>query len=203
MNQLSILIASTPSRWDMTRRLYDRLSLMSEGKDIEILLFIDNKKRSIGAKREALKNMANGKYMCWCDSDDELISLDEIYEATFQDVDVIDFKAECKNNNGSTYIVTQQLGHPVEHNDDGTGNYIDMKRPPFTNCAWHHKFKKFSFPDISYSEDWEWVKQCLIEAKTDIFIDKILFRYNFDLSITEASTESNAYWKNPNYEGNS
>lgn len=199
--QLSILIASTPSRWEMTQNLYGKLCDMAEGKDIEILLFLDNRKRSIGEKREALKNIANGKYIMWCDSDDELLSLDEIYEATFEDVDVITFKASCKNDDGSTYIVTQNLGNKVEHNSKN-GRYLDMKRPPFTNCAWSRWFKKYPFPPINYSEDWEWVKQCLTEAKKEIHIPKILFKYNFSPDTTEASTESNEYWTNPNEKSN-
>jgi hypothetical protein len=132
-----------------------------------------------------------------------MISLDEIYEATFKNVDVIDYKALCSNNDGSTYIVTQRLGNEVEHKDDGNGNYVDLNRPPFQNCAWHRKFKKYKFPDVSYSEDWVFIKQCLENAKTEHFIDRVLFKYNFSPSVSEASTESNEYWTNPNHESDS
>lgn len=197
MIQLSILIASTPSRWDMTRKLYDGLIEMVGDKKIEVLLFMDDKKRSIGAKREALKNIANGKYFCFCDSDDNLTGLDDIYEATSLDVDVITYKAECRNNDGSTFVVTQNLDNPTEHNTFG-GRYLDCLRPPYPNCAWNQRFKKYYFPDISYGEDGIWVDKCLNEATTEHHIPKILFKYNFNLAVTEASTESNPYWTNPN-----
>jgi hypothetical protein len=64
---------------------------MCEGKDIEILLFLDNKKRTVGGKRDALVQMSRGKYFMFVDDDDDLVSIDEIYQATFQDVDVITF----------------------------------------------------------------------------------------------------------------
>lgn len=201
MIQLSILIPSIPSRFDLARDRYMRYMEMVGDKNIEVLLFMDNKKRSIGYKREALKNISQGKYFIMADEDDEILSLDEIYEATFLDVDVIDFKVKCNNDDGSTYIVTFGLGNEIEHNTKN-GRYLDCKRPPFHNCAWHRRFKEFSYPDISYSEDYEWLKQCYPKAKTEHFIDEVLFSYNFSPTLTEASTESNPYWTNPNESNN-
>ncbi len=189
--QLSILIPSIPSRFEMAVKLYRTLLAMVGDKNIEVLMFTDNKQRTIGAKREGLKNLSQGKYFMFCDDDDEFISLDEIYEATFQDVDVIDFKAKCRNSDGSTYIVTQKLGNQVEHNTEN-GSYLDCDRPPFPNCAWNTAgFKQYSFRDVSYGEDWSFIIQCLKTAKTEIFIDKALFKYNFNPEVSEAPAESN------------
>ena len=197
--QLSILIPSIPSRFEKANKLYSDLLEKSTGLNIEILLFSDNKKRSIGAKRESLKSLVNGKYFMFCDDDDEFLSLVEIYEATFLDVDVIDFKAICTNNDGSTFIITQKLGNEIEHNTKD-GRYLDCNRPPFPNCAWRTEtVKNCNFPDISYGEDWAFIEQCLKVAKTECFIDKVLFKYNFSPTVTEASTESNSHWTNPNH----
>lgn len=197
MIKLSILIITTPSRTEMSLALYDRVLEMIGDKDAECLLIFDNKKRSIGAKREAAKNMAQGKFFLFCDSDDILLDIEEIYAACEHDVDVIDFKAECSNADGSTFIVTQRLGNEVEHNTEN-GVYLDCNRPPFPNCAWNAKFKKIKYPDISFGEDWVWVEKCLKTAKTEFFIDKVLFKYNFSPTGTEASTASNEHWTNPN-----
>lgn len=195
--QLSIIIISIPSRFDTAKEKYSKYMGMIEDRNVEIILFMDNKKRSIGAKREAAKNLAQGKYFLFADDDDNLLSLKEIYDATFLEVDVIDYKIECTNNDGSKFIVTCGLGNEIEHNTVN-GRYLDCKRPPFHNCAWHHKFKKYKFPDINYGEDWVFIEQCLNESKSEHFIDKILFTYDFDPRISEASTESNEYWINPN-----
>jgi len=40
--QLSILIPAIPSRWERAQKLYTKINKMCEGKDIEILLFLDN-----------------------------------------------------------------------------------------------------------------------------------------------------------------
>lgn len=195
--QLSILIPSIPSRFDKAANLFKSLTEMIGDKRIEIIMLTDTKVMTIGEKQNHLKNCSHGKYIMFLHDDDRLLSLDEVYGATFLDVDVIDFKAQCSNNDGSTYIVTQRIGNEVEHNTR-EGKYLDCNRPPFPNCAWHNKFKKYDFPHISYSEDWEWVKECLKEAKTEHYIDQIIFCYDFSSEHTEASTETNQYWKNPN-----
>lgn len=200
MPLLSILIPSIPSRFDRAIKLYNHILNLVGDKDIEVLMLTDNKKQTIGEKRDALKDECTGDYFMFVDDDDWLIILDDIYEAcknenTRKDVDVITFKFECQNNDGSTFIVTAGLGNEVEHNTEN-GRYMDCKRPPFHNCAWNRKFQNIKYPAINYSEDWEWVKEALCYAETEFHIDKVLYKYN--AGISEASTESNEYWKNPN-----
>lgn len=195
--RLSILISSIPSRFDKAITLYHELLAMCEGLDIEILMLTDNKQRTIGEKREALKNIANGKYFMFVDDDDSLLSVKEIYEATENDVDVITFKQWCYNDDGSTYTVTFGLGNEIEHNTEN-GNYKDCKRPPFHVCAWHQRFKAFEFPAINYGEDAVWVEEALKVAEKEFHIDKVIHSYNFNSNISEATTETNEHWKNPN-----
>ena len=183
MPLLSILICSIPSRFEKAKQLYEDIAVMVEDRDIEILILTDNKTRSIGAKREAIKNISTGKYFLFVDDDDDLYSVKEIYEACKSDVDVITFNVKCRNSNGSEFIVTVGLGNEIEHLSK-EGSYVDMKRPPFLQCAWSGKYRAVHFPDISYSEDWEFVKQ--IDAKTEIHIPLVLQGYNFDPNISEA-----------------
>jgi hypothetical protein len=183
---LSILIPSTPSRWDMTQRLYDKIMAEVGELNIEVLCFIDNHKRTIGQKRNDLKNLAHGKYMIQVDSDDDITGIKEIYEACKSNVDVITFDSLCRNSDGSTFVVTMGLGNGIEHNTKD-GRYLDCKRPPFQMCAWNtQKFQRHNFPYISFGEDWKFIERCLPHAKEEIHIDKILHSYNFDPQITEA-----------------
>lgn len=186
--RLSILIASIPSRFDKARALYEHVLNLIGDKDIEVLLFMDNKKRTIGEKREALKNISKGEYFMFVDDDDSLYSIDEVYEAC-KDVDVVTFKNKSLNNDGSSFIVSFGLNNPIEHNSQD-GKYIDLKRPPFTQCAWNKKFREIEFPSINWGEDWGWVEKCLKIAKTETFIDKIIHGYNFNNQVTEASYET-------------
>lgn len=57
---LSILIPSIPHRIDKMKRLFERLQEQIGDKNIEVLSFLDNKKRSIGLKRDALVQLARG-----------------------------------------------------------------------------------------------------------------------------------------------
>lgn len=171
----------------MTQKLYGNLLRMAEGKEIEVLIFFDNRKRSIGLKRQALLDIALGDYVMWCDSDDELVSISDVYEATSKGVDVITFKALCRNEDGSTFTVDQRLGYPVEHISNGNGGYADIKRPPFQNCAWRRELVKgYKFPDSSYGEDYEWLVQFYPVAKTEYNIPKTIYKYNFDPAVSEA-----------------
>jgi hypothetical protein len=195
--QLSILIPAIPSRFAKAEKLYARILQLIGARNIEVLLLMDNKVRSIGLKREDIKNACRGKYFMFVDDDDDLLSIEGVYQATFQDVDVITFKQRCLNKDKSTYIVTFGLGNEVEHNVVN-GIYKDIKRPPWHVCAWHEQFKAYHYPDISYSEDWEWLKQVLPLAMTEIHIDEVVHSYNWDPITSEASMLSNEFWKNPN-----
>lgn len=189
MPLLSILICSIPSRFDKAQQLYEGIQAMCTDLDIEVLLFMDNKKRTIGAKREAIKNISKGKYFLYVDDDDSLYSVKEIYEACKLDVDVITWKIKCRNSNGIEYIVTVGLGNEVEHKSED-GNYIDLKRPPMVQAAWNERFRSMPFPDLSYNEDWLWVDPILKLAKTEIHIPLVLQGYNFDPNVSEAVIEA-------------
>lgn len=196
--RLSILIPTVPSRRYMCMILFNKIRKSLPFDDVEILVFLDNKVKSIGEKRDNLLQLSTGKYFMFLDDDDDFENLEDVYNATSENVDVITFKSLCKNTDGTEYVVTHKLGNEIEHNCDEYGRYLDCKRPPFHNCAWSNKFKKFHFPFVSYAEDWGWLKQFVSDAKTEYHIDKIVYKYNFDSNISEASTKTNSEWKNPN-----
>jgi hypothetical protein len=183
--QLSILIPAIPERWAIGQRLFTKLLKMCEGKEIEILYFMDNKKRTCGEKMESLKNISNGKYFMFCHDDDDILRIDEVYQATFQDVDVITFKQLCDSPNEAKtpYVVTFGLGNPIDRPEDFNGpipgSFLDMRRPPWSVCAWNQKFKSIPYKGI-YAEDGDWVERALVEAKTEVFLDVIVCRYCFD-----------------------
>ena len=195
--QLSILVPAIPTRFDRAKALVGRLQEMIGDRNVEVLLLMDNKIRTIGEKRDELKNLCRGKYFMFVDDDDDLLRIEHLYEATFSDVDVITFKQRCLNSDKSTFIVTFGLGNPVEHNQVN-GIYTDIRRPPWHVCAWNERFRDFHYPPINYSEDWEWLKQVLPLAKTEIHLDEVVHGYNYDPKVTEASTASNECWTNPN-----
>lgn len=174
----------------MGRGLFTRLHKMCEGKHIEILYLMDNKKRTCGEKHEALKNISNGKYFMFCHDDDDILTINEVYQATFQDVDVITFKQLCDSPNEAKtpYVVTFGLGNPAETVEGKVpGSFGDCRRPPWVVCAWNRKFKSIPYNPV-YAEDWDWVKRALPDAKTEVFLDVLVHRYKWDAEISSDPT---------------
>ena len=69
MPLLSILISAIPSRWEMARKLFEGLTRVADQR-VEVLLLFDNKRRSVGEKRQALLDIARGEYVTFIDDDD-------------------------------------------------------------------------------------------------------------------------------------
>ena len=73
--KLSILIPSTPNRvankmLKLFTSLEEQVAKLSNPDDVELLVFLDNKRRSIGYKRESLLYIARGDFVAFMDDDD-------------------------------------------------------------------------------------------------------------------------------------
>lgn len=200
--KLSVLIPSIPERAETRLRLISELERQCEStNDVEILCFIDNKKRSIGAKRDALKSIAKGEYIAFVDDDDYIneIYIDRLLEATETKADVITFMQSCMISH-KPVIVTFGINNPNEEivYSDKMG-MRPVKRKPFPCCAFKRELvKDIEYPDVGYGEDWHWSKQAIERCETEHHIKEILHFYTYDKDISKAPTESNEVWKNPN-----
>ena len=182
---LSILVPSIPSRFDKFQRIFTKLQLQAEGRNVEILGLFDNKKRSIGLKRDALVQASKGRYVAFVDDDDN-ISPDyilKILQAIQTDPDVVTFKQNCIID-GEQCLVDFDLNH-TENEPFTPGKTI--KRLPFHVCAFRGDIaRKYHFPDKMYGEDWEWCAKVLQDVKTQHKIDEVIHIYIFDSQVTEA-----------------
>jgi hypothetical protein len=200
--KLSILIPSIPSRFEKMQNLYNRLLIECENLPIEIVCLIDNKKRSIGEKRDALVQLAKGDYLTILDDDDDFFKgyAKEIIAAINFDVDVVTFKQKCSLDDGGFYV-DFDLFHKVNEvaKKEINFGYIDIKRLPFHCCVWRTSIAQSErFANVGYGEDWDWCKRLIPKCKTQHKINKILHHYIFNSQTTEAPTESNDVWVNPN-----
>lgn len=194
--KLSILIPSIPERFIKANRLY-RKCLKQATDEVEILMFTDNKKRTIGEKRNDMLSLANGKYFIILDDDDDISKdfVKSILPFTDNLIDVITFKQECTIE-GRKFIVEFGLGNDVEQL---TQEYNDIKRPPWHCCVWNReRFAKVKFPEVNYGEDGVWAERAGWISTRGEHIDKVLHYYNFDIKKSAATTENNEVWKNPN-----
>ncbi len=196
--KLSILIPSIPSRFDRVQKLYNKC-LEQATDEVEIIMFMDNKKRTIGKKRNDLISLVNGKFFMILDDDDDISDdfISSILPLTDDLVDVITFKQQC-NMDGYSFEVTFGVGNEVESNSE-SGKYTDCKRPPWHCCVWlTERVKIVKFPDISYGEDGVWAERASWITTSSKHVDKILHYYNFNEQVSEADSRTNEHWSNPN-----
>lgn len=188
---LSVLICGTPSRAaSKAIPLVGRIlaQLYPDDKRVEVLYLLDNKKRSVGAKRQALLDIAQGEYVAYVDDDDDvapeycqaILGAIEM-QATRPDVVTFD---QVANINGNLGQVCFGLGQP---NEDFNPDAI-TKRNAWHVCAWRRSIaQQFKFPDLMDGEDWAWAEQCCRVATSSIHIDGVLHFYTFNPTTTEAT----------------
>ena len=186
MIKLSICIPSIPSRFEKLTELVGRIEAqIGERTDVELIVVIDNKKRSIGEKRNAVKDLAQGKYFSIIDDDDDIADtfVDEIMLAIEQnDVDVITFDsmATIEDQEG---LVNMSINNENEQWSPDT----TTKRQPFHMCAWKTEyFQTIMFPYIMYGEDAKWSSRCMLIAQTEYHINSTLHHYKWNANVTEA-----------------
>ena len=190
---LSILIPSIPSRFEshlfpLWKELQRQCNESMYGSRVEILILSDNKHRSIGSKRQALLNLAQGDYIAFMDDDDkpnEKYIINFLYETIRNSIksDVITFNQHVSIN-GELYPLTFKFGHEVneEPNKDG------FTRPPWHVCFWRRDVVQHcTFPNSNYGEDWAWAEQANKKAKTSHHIDEFMMTYVYDENVSEAT----------------
>ena len=182
--KLSILTPTIPGREAQVKALSERIAAQIGHDEVEHLILSDNRQRSIGEKRQALVDIAQGDYIAFCDDDDNIAEdyVAEIIKATKQGPDVITFK-QGSSYNGQKSTVVFKLGQ-------GDGPYtIDgtTHRDAWHVCAWRRDLVdgcQFGFSN--YGEDRVWSVQARQRAKTTVHIDRVLHYYTHDAEHTAA-----------------
>jgi glycosyltransferase involved in cell wall biosynthesis len=182
---LSILTPAVPSRLEQLGRLCAELTSQIGDKPVEHLTLLDNKRRSVGEKRDALLRAARGKYVAYVDDDDwiEYNYVSAILGAVGSNPDVVTFRQQCTVN-GRDGIIEFGLGNPNE--PFAAGGYA--KRNAWHICAWRRQLAICSgFPPINYGEDWAFASRlCALPGLSSIHVPEILHYYRHDAKTTEA-----------------
>lgn len=181
--KLSVLICSVPSRIDtFLPKIFKSIEKQAT-KDVEIIVFLDNKKRSVGQKRNDLLALAQGTYVVFVDDDDEVtddyVSL--ILKGVNSGADVVNFGVNCSVN-GSKY---KRVYYDARYagDTDHTDHYKRMVN--HIMCVKRELALQVGFPDINFSEDADYAKRLRPHIKSQAFIDKVLYFYNFSHQISE------------------
>jgi len=185
---LSILTPTIPGREKQLQTLQQKIEEQIGGRGVEHLILSDNRKRSIGAKRQALVNIARGQYIAFVDDDDDIADsyVAELLTAAASGADVITF-LQGAIYNGKQSVVDFQLGQ---------GDHSFVPAGITNRDAWHvnawrrNRVAHCQFGESNYGEDLTWCQQARRMAETTVHIQKIIHFYRHDASTTAAPEPS-------------
>lgn len=173
---LSILIPSTQSRLDITNELLHQLHIQCNGNDSEVI--VDwHEYNCVGKKRNDLLRIANGEYIVFVDSDDEIspnyISL--ILEACKSGSDCIGINGTITTNgqNERQWFISKEFKTWHERGNIyfRTPNHISPVKRELALLA--------GFPEISFGEDYEYSMRLLPHLKTETIIKQNIYHYAY------------------------
>jgi len=191
MPELSILIPSIPERHMKVSYLMHKFEQQIAGRDVEVLAFVDNMKRSIGLKRDGLLQLAKGDYLAFVDDDDlpyeNYVGKMLGWIKAGNGADVISIQQHATMNGSSRFLVDFSIKFENEEARKFGGEWQDVKRKPFQTCAWKREIaQRHHFPDASYGEDWHWCKRVLEDVKTEYYGDTPIMCYRWSQEDTRA-----------------
>lgn len=185
---LSVLIPSIPSRLPKLAELIACLERQSDPQ-LEVLVLLDNRTRSLGEKRNALIREARGKFIANID-DDEMLS--ENYFALLkpllqkasltEDVDLIAYDATCSLNGSRPFRVFTGMDFENEQPKHlATGGYSDITRKPWHWACWRHEMAlQCKFPEWhDAAEDAYWLRQAWPLVKSWYKLDEAIFHHRY------------------------
>ena len=198
----SILIAGVPERYHSCQPLlYSLLETQSVARmpDVELIYALDNKRRTVGAKRNMLLDAARGEYVCFIDDDDSIAPdyvariHDTLVKAHKADppVDVITFGQRATiQPQGIVHECSYSLEHwrnrkPEERrqlSQTQQPGVFAWSGPPAHTMVWRRAILDgLRFPEKQFGEDVDWVDAACAKAQSEICLNGgPLYMYNFN-----------------------
>lgn len=179
---LSILICTIPERKEKFEALKAKLDklIMSCNAFDKVEVIYNNKPKgtiTIGAKRNSLLLASKGDYVCFIDDDDDVPDyyITELLKAIESKPDCVGFEIQC-NMEGKIEMAASSIKYDWKDNQDGFRyvRSIYHKTPVKREIA-----LAAMFPDKSFSEDYEYSMRIKPMLKREIFINRIMYFYNF------------------------
>ena len=188
---LTIAIPTVENRKLVFDELYNELKRQSEpyGDMIEIIYLCDDKKITIGHKRQLLNEMAKGKYVVQWDDDDWIHpnGIEMIMKGIESDADVISYNYSCDIPLDDKSSYPRKVS--IKHSNIGDfENKVLYVTPDPKNPIKREILNKIKFQDVSHSEEyyfkWDLRLYLLTEYKIEEDIYQILNRsgesYDFE-----------------------
>lgn len=182
---LSVLIPSLKERNELLNILYETLKkqIIECEQNVEIIVLIDNREISIGAKRNHLMEMAKGEYVCYFDDDDMPSAnyINFILKALKSKPDVVCFNGditmqgsnpmEWRLGLGLSRVTNYYMGRPESF--DAPPNHIAVMKKELV--------KNYKFLEINFGEDCDWADRIAKDniLKTEVKINEKIYHYVF------------------------
>ena len=187
--KLSILTPTIADRYENLDWLNGKVEQQTSNNKIpdgvvEHLWFGDNCARTIGAKRQALVDIARGEYIAFVDDDDDIHDdyVTSLLAAIKTGADVITFRQTAVYNGLKSEVVFGVNNQDEPFNPGGI-----TLRAPWHVCAWkREKVDGCLFGESNYGEDRVWCLQARQRIRTAHHIDRVLHTYRHDASTTAA-----------------
>ena len=185
--KLSILICTVPSRISTLEALIDELNYQIVASPVEFISLGDNKRMSVGAKRNNLLALARGEWLCFVDDDDSItVNYVEILLKTINDYPtdkkVICFKGTQTSNGAKDLDFKFNRKYGMNHRVVNDGPQFRGMMPNHL-CVWKSEIaKKERFQEVNLGEDHRWAT-AMMEHYTEeeqVLLDQFLYHYEFD-----------------------
>jgi hypothetical protein len=189
---LSVLIASIPSRTQqfLVPLLSELDAQIGGATEVEVLTLIDNRRMTIGEKRNRLRAIAAGRYSAFVDDDDRVSDdyVSSILQAIHSqpDRDVYCFDVWVRGYDfvgiGGPEGMVCNYGSALQH-----ANLADrFTRKPNHLMVFRTKLAmRVRFPDTSHGEDDAWGARIARHVRTEGRIDRVLYHYDFSIETSE------------------
>lgn len=182
---LTVGVLSVLSRLDRLAALLGDLSRQADGLSAEILCLFDNKRRTIGAKRNAMLDIARGRFIMFVDDDDRVEPdyVQSVLQAILANpnTDCVVFDVLVHIHGQSQKVC--KYGVELSHGEDGGAYY---RLPNHVMCHRVDIARRFPYQDISYGEDDIFAAAIRNSIGSQIRIPKILYHYQANESTSEA-----------------
>lgn len=162
--RLSLLIPTLISRGKICEELTSELTRQLT-VDVEFMLFPDNGETTIGAKRNALIEAAQGDYVAFID-DDDMVSPNYVEKV----LTALEGNPDCASLDGRVYWAdgrSRLFRHSIKYDSWYTKDDIDYRMPSHLNAIKRKYAKEVGFPEINYGEDHAYSKALMPYLKTE------------------------------------
>ena len=180
--KLSILICTVDGREESYGRLLKELNIQKHlykisDDDIEIIPYKDNRELLVGTKRNLLKRIAKGYYICFIDDDDmpSRNYLKAIFDAMVMDADIITFNVQRYVNGviDVVYCPNIHIGNFVFANNHFMVNLLHL-------CPHKRSLsEKIEFTEKNFGEDYDYSLALAKLVPTEKRICETLYHYYF------------------------